>query len=217
MKMTNFDVPEQGKRRSRAERLEGAEQIVEKLEQELPLQGKERKLQERNLTIWRAHLNCVSDYDLAATFDLTPRMIGNIIREQRKNNRRLSQRDPVEVVEEISEKIDAAISELALAAASEKGSVKVTAIMGRINSLIQKGKWLQSAGLLPQEASELRVHMTASNMAQNILTVLEDRGMLTPELMAEIHAGLGQGDIVDADVVEDEDDEMVELEAGELA
>jgi len=213
--MTNFDIPEQGKRRSRAESRAAAEETIERLAGEPTDKylsaGRKMELVERDLLIWRAHLNCVDDFDLGASFDLSPAHVRKIIARQRRENLRLSQRDPVEVVEELSDKIDAAISELSQAGGKETGSVRITAIMGRINSLIQKGKWLQSAGLLPQEASELRVHMTASNMAQNILTVLEERDLLTPELMQDIHLGLGQGDIIDAEG-EEMTEEMAEEE-----
>ena len=156
----------------------------------------------RNLEIFRAHLRAIDTYDLAATYGLTPDTIRGIIRQQRSENQRLSRMNPVEVVEELTSQIDGGISELAGIAAQSKGSVRVSAVTARINAIFQKGKWLQSAGILPQQAEELRIQIDASNMAQGIMTVLENNGLLTPELIDEITQHLPGTDVVDGEAVE---------------
>lgn len=168
---------------------------------------------ERDLQIFRAHLRGIDAYDLAVTYQLTPSRIRQIVREQKRESQRLSTMNPVEVVEDMAAQVDAGISELARAAADNKGSVKVSAIMGRINATMAKGRWLQDMGILPKEATELNVRIESGAMVAAVLGALESRGLLTPELMEEIHAQLpGGGSLEDAI-----DGEAYEIEAGEPA
>ena len=166
---------------------------------------------QRDMRLFQAHLNCVSVADLCEAYGLRPARVREIIKEQRREYQRLSTMNPVEIVEEATAQIDQGLSQLAAAAAKEKGAVRVSAIMGRIDRVLAKMKWLQSTGILPQEAAELRIQVDGMNMAQNVLTVLERNGILTPELMQEIHAEIGGGDI-DEDVVDSTAEEMPALE-----
>jgi hypothetical protein len=193
--------------RTEAQRAEDTQVVLADLEAERGGQAPGTDRVERDLSIFRANLRGIDVYDLAATYDLSPDHVRRIIKKQRRENQRLSQMDPVEVVEELTSQIDAGISEIAAVAAREKGSVRVTAVLGRINALIQKGKWLQSAGILPEEAGQLRVQIEAGNLAQNIFQVLERRGLVDDDLLAEIYAQTGGGTI-DADAVEVEMNEI---------
>jgi hypothetical protein len=110
----------------------------------------------------------------------------------RRENQRLSKMDPVEVVEELTSQVDAALSDLAAVAAKEKGSVRVTAITSRLNGLLAKGKWLQATGILPAQANELRVHLDGTNIAQQVIAVLNSRGLLDdPEVTKELLQATG--------------------------
>jgi hypothetical protein len=124
----------------------------------------------------------------------------------KRENQRLSKMDPVEVVEEISAQIDSGLSELAAAAAREKGATKIAAINNRINGLLNKAKWLQASGLLPKEPEEFRIQMDGDYVATGVMAVLEKRGMLSdPEVTRELLAVFGAEpeEILEAEAVEE--------------
>lgn len=203
--------PPIGKRRSKAERRADAEAILEGEELRGPnekgTKGGDRYDQvQRDLAIYRAHLKSVDIYDLATIYGLTPDTVRGIVKRMRRENQRLSKMDPLEVVEEISSQIDSGLSELAAAAAKEKGSVKVTAINNRINGLLAKAKWLQASGLLPKEPEEFRIQMDGDYVATGVMAVLERRGLLNdPEVTKELMSvfGASPDDLIEAEVVEE--------------
>lgn len=163
---------------------------------------------QRDLEIYRAHLRSIDDYDLAATYGLSVETIRDIVRRWQDEGRRITRANPREVIDEITWQLDAAISEIAAVAAREEGSARVSAVIGRINALLQKGKWLQQVGVLPTEARELRVQLDAVSTAETIITVLEKRGILDEELTREIAAAVGQP--IDGEAEEVTDAELVE-------
>lgn len=165
---------------------------------------------QRDLNLFQAHLNCVSVPDLCQMYQLKPTRIRQIIKTQSREYQRLRDRNPVDVVEEATDQINQGLSQLAAAASQENGHARVTAIIARIDRIIAKMKWLQSTGVIPEKAAELRIQVDGMNMAQNVLSVLERNDLLTPDLMREIHAEIGGGDI-DADVVDVEGEELPEL------
>lgn len=200
-----------GKRRSKAERLADAEAILGdddlRGSHEKGTKAGDRYEQvQRDLAIYRAHLKSVDHYDLAAIYGLSPKTIGEIVRRMRRENQRLSNMDPLEVVEEITAQIDAGLSELAAAAAKEKGATKISAINNRINGLLAKAKWLQASGLLPKEPEEFRIQMDGDFLAAGVMGVLERRGLLDdPEVTKELMGvfGASPDDMIDAEVVEE--------------
>jgi len=163
---------------------------------------------QRDLEIYRAHLRSIDDYDLAATYGLSVETIRDIVRRWQDEGRRITRANPREVIDEITWQLDAAISEIAAVAAREEGSARVSAVIGRINALLQKGKWLQQVGVLPTEARELRVQLDAVSTAETIITVLEKRGILDEDLTREIAAAVGQP--IDGEAEEVTDAELVE-------
>lgn len=197
-----------GDRRTKAERLADAEAMLDaEAEQRKPgTKGGDRYDQvQRDIAIYRAHLKSVDHYDLAQIYGLHPRTISEIVRRMRRENQRLSKMDPIEVVEDLTAQVDAALSELAAVAAKEKGSVRVSAITNRLNGLLAKGKWLQATGILPAEAQELRVHLDGTNIAQQVIAVLDSRGMLDdPEVTKELLQATG----VPAETIEGWAEEM---------
>jgi hypothetical protein len=206
-----MDKPPLGKRRSKAERLADAESVLEDDDLRGPRDkgtkagGRYDQVQ-RDLAIYRAHLKSVDHFDLAAIYGLSPKTIGEIVRRMRRENQRLSNMDPIEVVEEITAQIDAGLSELAAAAAKESGATKITAINNRINGLLAKAKWLQASGLLPKEPEEFRIQMDGDFVAAGVMSVLERRGLLDdPEVTRELMSVFGATpeDMIDAEVVEE--------------
>lgn len=205
-----MDQPPIGKRRSKAERRADAEAILDDADLRGPHEkgtkaGDRYDQVQRDLAIYRAHLKTVDHYDLAAIYGLSPKTIGEIVRRMRRENQRLSKMDPIEVVEEITAQIDAGLSELAAAAAKEKGTAKITAINNRINGLLAKAKWLQASGLLPKEPEEFRIQMDGDYVAAGVMSVLERRGLLNdPEVTKDLMAVFGArpDDLIDAEVVE---------------
>lgn len=181
-----METPPTGKRRTKAERKADTEAVLDELRAEqsqMGTKGGDRwEQRERDMTIYRAHLRSISNTDLAIAYGLHPRTVAEIVRRCRQEGQRLSDRDPVEVAEEMVEQIEAGISELASAASKEKGAVRVTAITNRIKAIIDKGKWMQSSGLLPQSAQEMNIRIDADQLATGILDTLDSRGLLTPEV-----------------------------------
>jgi hypothetical protein len=164
---------------------------------------------ERDMEIYRAHLRGISHYDLAVTYGITPRTVTDIVRRTRQEGKRLSAYDPLEVVEELVDQIDAGISELAAVAAREKGSARVTAVTNRIRAIIDKGKWLQSSGLLPQSAREMTIKLDADQLAGAIMTTLDTKGLLTPEITEAMMELMG---VEPQDTFESEAEELPMLE-----
>ena len=189
-----MDKPPMGDTRTKAERLADAEMLTgddEARKKGTKAGGRYDQVQ-RDLAIYRAHLKSVSHYDLAEIYGITPQTVAGIVRRMRRENQRLSTMDPVEVVEELTSQVDAALSDLAAVAAKEKGSVRVTAITSRLNGLLAKGKWLQATGILPAQANELRVHLDGTNIAQQVIAVLNSRGLLDdPEVTKELLQATG--------------------------
>jgi hypothetical protein len=161
------------------------------------------------MEIYRAHLRGISHYDLAVTYGITPRTVTDIVRRTRQEGKRLSAYDPLEVVEELVDQIDAGISELAAVAAREKGSARVTAVTNRIRAIIDKGKWLQSSGLLPQSAREMTIKLDADQLAGAIMTTLDTKGLLTPEITEAMMELMG---VEPQDTFESEAEELPMLE-----
>lgn len=181
-----------------ADRQANAQVILDEITQEVGGGPSDPAKLERNLTIMRMHLRSVDKYDIGQLYGLHPETVRRIIAEMRRETQRLSKADPLEVVEEITMQIDAGISEIASIATKEKGSVRVTAVLGRINALIAKGRWLQSSGILPEKPSEMRLTIDTDAMMETVLDLLDERKVLSPELLNDIHKALGKGDIIDA-------------------
>jgi hypothetical protein len=195
-----------GDSRSEEQRLADSRRIVEQAEDEARQMGvtmdsvgsgpeghmSDQDRLRRNTLIFRSSLRGVDTYDLASIYELHPRTIQEIVKQQRRESHRVSERNPLEVAEELLEQIDAGISEIASVASKETGSVRVTAILGRINALLQKAKWMQSAGILPETAREMKIHIDIDNMGSNLMEILERRGLLTAELAEEIAGTMGR-------------------------
>jgi hypothetical protein len=184
-----------GKRRSKAQRQADAEEVLNDIREEqsaMGTKGGDRwEQRERDLTIFRAAMRGVSPIDLAVTYGLHPKTVTEIVRRCRQEGGRLSDRDPLEVAEEVVEQIEAGISELATASSKERGAARVTAISARIKAIIDKGKWMQSSGLLPQTAQEMNIRIDADQLANGIMDTLDARGLLTPEVAEAMLEVLG--------------------------
>lgn len=187
--------PPLGKRRSKAQRKADTEEVLNEIREEqgqMGTKGGDRwEQRERDLTIFRAHMRGISHVDLAVTYGLHPRTVTDIVRRCRQEGARLTDRDPVEVIEETVDQIEAGISELAATASKEKGAVRVTAITNRIRAIIDKGKWMQSSGILPQTAQEMNIRIDADQLANGIMDTLDARGLLTPEVAEAMMEVLG--------------------------
>lgn len=184
-----------GKRRSKEQRKADAEAVLNEMREEqsaMGTKGGDRwEQRERDLTIYRAAMRGVSPVDLAVTYGLHPRTVTEIVRRCRQEGSRLTDRDPLEVAEEVVEQIEAGISELATASSKEKGAARVSAISARIKAIIDKGKWMQSSGLLPQSAQEMNIRIDADQLATGIMDTLDSRGLLTPEVAEAMMEVLG--------------------------
>ena len=182
----DMDTPPLGKRRTKAQRQADADAVLEEIREEqsqMGTKGGDRwEQRERDMTIYRAAMRGVGHVDLAITYGLSPRTVSDIVRRCRQEGQRLTKRDPVEVIEETVEQIEAGISELAATASREKGAVRVTAITNRVRLIIDKGKWMQSSGILPQTAQEMNIRIDTDQLANGILDTLDARGLLTPEV-----------------------------------
>jgi len=154
-------------------------------------QGTVSENYQRNLEIYRAHLRALDNYDLAATYGLSVKQIERIITEMRKDARRITKSNPLEVIDEVTRQIDSGISEIAAVAARETGSARVTAVLGRINAILNKARWLQKVGVIPTEPETMRVQIDAVALGERLMMALDKKGALDEEILELIADGLG--------------------------
>jgi len=174
------------RKRTKAQRVEDTKKVA-KAGDKGPREGGRYDQVQRDIEIYRAHLRGISDYDLAATYALTVPTVREIIKGVRAEGPRLTRANPLDVIEAMTAQIDAGISELAALAAREKGTARVNAVTARIRALFDKAKFLQSVGVLPSEAQEVRVQINILDLAERLTDILERHDLLTDDVAKSIN------------------------------
>lgn len=214
-----------GKRRQQAKRTPKAKEAVEAIKAEAEAEspngdsrggpeGDAYAKVQRDIDVFRAHLRGLDTYDISATYELHPQTVREIVRKMRAEHRRMTTTNPVEVIEELTMQIDAGISELATRAAREKGAVRVNAVVARLRAIFQKADFLQEVGVLPKSADTLRIQFEAAGFVERLLEMLDRRGMLTDDLMAEVEKTFADSGGLQIDLAEDEVEDVTAIALG---
>jgi hypothetical protein len=217
-----------GKKRRQTKRTPAAKEAVAAIEAEAedesPIgdrpgpEGDAYSKVQRDIDVFRAHLRGLDTYDIAAAYQLHPKTVQEIVRGMRSEHRRITNANPMEVIEELTMQIDAGISELATQATKNKGAVRVNAVVARIRAIFQKADFLQEVGVLPKSADTLRIQFEAAGFVERLLDMLERKGLLDDELVAEVERTFADSGGLQIDLDESEikeDVEAIALGAGD--
>lgn len=187
--------PRSADKRTKAKRAADAKAVVASAAEELnldpnigedgkPMTAHERH--ERNLNIFRASLRGTDIYDLAQIYSLHPGTVQEIINGCKVEGQRLSDTNPLTVIEDWIMRNAAGISELAALGAREKGSARIGAITARLGREDKHLEVLQAIGLLPHDLGEMRQQLNGIQLANRMLDILDEANLLTPDLMDRI-------------------------------
>lgn len=128
----------------------------------------------RDGEIFRAWLRGASIPTLAASYDLGHHATRRIIKEQKGDLGAMFRgQQPVEIIEDWLLRMEAAIDELAQAAAKSRGSARITAISRRLDAMTKVVDVMQSTGILPNDLGTLRVELDARKMATDIVEIFD--------------------------------------------
>jgi hypothetical protein len=101
-----------------------------------------------------------------------------ILREWRSINPSIRNRDPSDILDEVLERHEAAIEELALVSATTNNdAVKVGAIKARMEAIKSIVEILQATGNLPADLGTLRVQLDQRVVAARFLAVFDELGL----------------------------------------
>lgn len=194
--------PKAADKRSAEERKADTELVLADLalddDSEGPTSSEDRA--RRNLTIFRLSLRGVDIYDIADTYDLHPKTVQEIINQCKVEGQRLSDTNPLDVIQEWLMKNSAGISQLAAAASGRKTPVaaKINAINSRLAREDRALEVMQAVGLIPTDLGQVRQQLKGVQLATRMLDLLEGEGVLTEDLLHKIEAEFRDGGLVAA-------------------
>ena len=137
-----------------------------------------REKTNRDNEIVAARMRGLSWATIAGSFGLTERQCQNILADYRASHPRLRERDPIEIVEDMIDRYEAAQEELALVSATTKhDATRVGAIRTRLAALAEQANLLMLVGVLPRDLGVLRAEIDAQAMAQQAMDVLDRFGV----------------------------------------
>jgi hypothetical protein len=121
-----------------------------------------------------ARMRGMSWSTIASTFDLSERQCQAILADYRESHPRLRERDPIEILDEILDRYEAAQEELALVSATTKhDGTRVGAIRTRLDTMTAQANLLTAVGVLPRDAGVLRNHIDARLISRELIAILE--------------------------------------------
>jgi hypothetical protein len=127
----------------------------------------------RDNQIVGARMRGLSWATIAATYELSERQCQAILADYRASQPRLRERDPVEIVDDMLDRYEAAQEELALVSATTKhDATRVGAIRTRLDALAAQANILMMVGVLPRDLGVLRNEIDARAIARDIATVM---------------------------------------------
>ena len=110
---------------------------------------------------------------IAATYQLSERQCQTILEDYRASQPRLRERDPIELVDDMLDRYEAAQEELALVSATTKhDATRVGAIRTRLDALNAQANLLMMVGVLPRDLGVLRHDIDARAIARELVAVL---------------------------------------------
>ena len=112
---------------------------------------------------------------IAARYELTERQCQHVLADFRASHPRLRERDPIEIVDDMLERYEAAQEELALVSATTNhDATRVGAIRTRLAALEAQANLLMLVGVLPRDLGQLRHDLDVQQLATNILAVFAE-------------------------------------------
>ena len=129
----------------------------------------------RDNEIVAARMRGLSWTTIAGSFGLTERQCQNILADYRASHPRLRERDPIEIVDEMLDRYEAAQEELALVSATTKhDATRVGAIRTRLGALEAQANLLMLVGVLPRDLGLLRADIDLQAMGREMVAVLNE-------------------------------------------
>jgi hypothetical protein len=97
---------------------------------------------------------------IATAFGVSERQARRVVSEHRASQPRLHQRDPLEIFEELYERYEAVLEQLAeVADEASNDSARVGALRARIEVMRDQGQLLRTVGILPLDALGLQIDL----------------------------------------------------------
>jgi hypothetical protein len=128
----------------------------------------------RDNEIVAARMRGLSWATIAENYGLSERQCQAILADYRASHSRLRERDPIEIVDEMLDRYEAAQEELALVSATtEHDATRVGAIRTRLHALEAAAKLLMLVGVLPRDLGVLRHDLDVQQLATETLAVFD--------------------------------------------
>jgi hypothetical protein len=128
----------------------------------------------RDDQIVTARMRGLSWSTIAATYDLSERQCQEILTDYRESHPRLRERDPIDILDDMLDRYDAAQEELALVSATTRhDATRVGAIRTRLDALAAQANLLMAVGVLPRNLGVLRDDIDAREIARALVGVIE--------------------------------------------
>ena len=132
----------------------------------------------RDDAIVRARMRGRSWAAIANEHDLSERQCQEIMRAYRESHPRMRSRDPLELLDEMLERYEAAGEELAeISATSKHDATRVGAIRTRLDALVAQTNLLMLVGVLPRDLGQLRHDLDVQELARQTLAVFDRHGV----------------------------------------
>ena len=127
----------------------------------------------RDNDIVAARMRGLSWATIAETYGLSDRQCQQILADYRASHPRLRERDPIEILDEMLDRYEAAQEELAIVAATTAhDATRVGAIRTRLAALEAQANLLMAVGVLPRDLGVLRHDIDVHAMAGEAVAVL---------------------------------------------
>jgi hypothetical protein len=132
-----------------------------------------REKTSRDNDIVAARMRGLSWATIAENYGLSERQCQTILEDYRASHPRLRERDPIEIVDDMLERYEAAQEELALVSATTKhDATRVGAIRTRLAALEAQANLLTLVGVLPRDLGVLRQDIDLHAMGDELVSVL---------------------------------------------
>jgi hypothetical protein len=132
-----------------------------------------REKTNRDNQIVAARMRGLSWATIAGTHELSERQCQTIFADYRASHPRLRERDPVEILDDMLDRYEAAQEELALVSATTThDATRVGAIRTRLDALAAQTNLLMAVGVLPRDLGVLRHDIEVRAIAGEMVAVL---------------------------------------------
>ena len=132
----------------------------------------------RDDAIVRARMRGRAWAAIANEHDLSERQCQEIMRAYRESHPVMRSRDPLELLDELLERYEAAGEELAeISATSKHDATRVRAIRTRLDALAAQTNLLMLVGVLPRDFGQLRHDLDVQELARKTVAVFDRHGV----------------------------------------